>query len=382
MTISSKTLRDRLPNPREIMAELDKYIIGQSHAKKTLSLMLLNRGLLHLVRKGIIKVNSPIEKSNVLLLGPTGTGKTALIKALSEITGIGIAIYDVTSISTGGYIGNKVEDILIRHVEVCEKYVEMHYPAFTEDSQIMSPFQKMSTLTEIIETGIIYLDEIDKLRIKADSNSGFGDGVQCELLKILESGDINLQTKNINAELPKSGVKRVITDNILYICGGAFSGLDDIIGRRLNKNNGIGFNAELKKDKKEVSDSLLKYVSTQDLIDYGLKPELLGRLPLKAVLDPLDVDTLIKIIEVPKGSVLSQYREIFNVFGVDLVIEKEAMKEVANLAMKLNTGARSLKAIFSNILQDEMINLFEYTKEQFVITPDLVKQRGEGNEEN
>lgn len=386
MTISPRQLRLCLPNPKDIMIALDEYIVGQERAKKTLALMLLNRSMLELVRGGVLEIKTPIQKSNVLLIGPTGTGKTALIKALSKIIRREISIFDVTSITSAGYVGGNVEDILINHVETCEEQVRDQYndPSYlpkTYSEAFEQQQQKQDTLIDLVETGIVYLDEIDKIKQRTSTNHTSnidvnGDMVQNELLKILDPGTTSLLSNKNSCS-----VSQVVTDSIIFICGGAFSGLADIIARRLEKDNSIGFNAQISTATTNAKkQDLLKYVTNDDLIEYGFKPEFLGRLPLKTTLDPLSESTIAGIINMPKNSVLNEYVEMFQVFGVQLKITKDAISEIAKIAVQQKTGARSLKTIFFNLLSDELCNIFQSEKEVFTITKKLVQNRALGNE--
>lgn len=372
--ISPSKIREMVPNPKTVVKLLDKYIIGQEQAKKVLGLMLMNRGLLKLSRQGTIVFDEPIQKSNILLIGPTGTGKTALIKALDEITGLNISICDVTSITEAGYVGNKVEDIIATHVMACEKYVRNNFEFESNDPY--EEFLRDEHLKNTIETGIIYLDEIDKLRCNNNvAKDVSGMSVQNELLKILEEGDVLLSPSSIKEA--KKVIRSVKTKDILFICGGAFVGLSEIIMKRRNKKASIGFNSVLKDTSfNEESEEALKYVLNEDLVEYGFKPEFLGRLPLKAILSPLNVKTMSQIIFIEKNSILSQYKSLFKVFGIDLRIEKAAIKKIAEQALSLKIGARSLKSIFSNILEEEIENIFEYQKESITITKKMVIKRG------
>ncbi len=373
--LSLEELKDTLPDPIWIVSELDKYIVGQEDAKRTLALMLLNRAILKLRRANLIHLEVPIKKSNVMLIGPTGTGKTALMKALSLISGIPISVNDVTSITSAGYIGSKVEDILANHINICEEYVSSNYNALAADYYLstIKPTQN-DLLLETVETGIIYLDEIDKICAKVEHGRDInGDSVQNELLKIIENGNVSL--RNCRTIFPKSSILNVKTDDVIFVCGGAFSGLTDIIQKRISSNGGIGFHANVEVKSKEKQEGLLKLVITEDLVKYGFKPEFLGRIPLRAGLSSLSVDTLIQIMKEPKNSLLKQYTGLFTLFGIDLVFEEDAFREVAEYAMAAKMGARALQGILNTVLEDDLFNVFTNKNTMLIITKEQVTRR-------
>lgn len=370
-------LKEAVPDPLVIVAELDKVVIGQDAAKKTLSIALLNRALGRLVNENMLIMKHKLHKSNVLLIGPTGVGKTQLIRSLSEISGIPISINDVTSITAGGYIGGKVEDIVLRHVYLCEKWLQDNYERLVEETPLIEQIDKTQLVLELVENGVIYIDEIDKI-CSRDAKGGRdvnGDMVQNELLKILEEGTLNLSLSRLPPA--ESGIKEIKTKNILFIGGGAFSGLSDIIHDRLNKSNAIGFDSNIvtRLSKEKDKEKLLQKVRAEDLISYGLKPEFLGRLPLKAVLNPLDIKTLTRIIKEPTDSILKQYTELFSVLGKELKITAGAIKEIATKAHELKLGARSLKSIFNSVFEDELFNIFNNKKSKLTITKNKVKDK-------
>jgi ATP-dependent Clp protease ATP-binding subunit ClpX len=381
--LSVEDLKVHLPNPLETIEELDKYIIGQTHAKKILAVMLLNRALLRLARHGIIEINTTLQKANVLLIGPTGVGKTGLIRALEQISDIPISIFDITAVTGSGYIGLKVEDILTNHVVKCEDYIESNYDRLVEnlkDSEgyLFDVITKDFLLKESVETGIIYLDEIDKIRArggKSDHNNEdtFSDLVQNDLLKIIEEGDINLAPAR--SSRMRSNIKSVNTKDIIFICGGAFAGLDSIIEQRLLSKSSIGFHSDISIKNKATKDHIFEHVTTEDLHNYGFKEEFLGRLPLRGILTKLTKETLIKIILNSKNSIFLQYKEIFGVFGIDLQLDKNAIDSIAEAAIELKIGARSLKSIFGEILTEELCNIFLCKETKLVITKELVKKR-------
>jgi ATP-dependent Clp protease ATP-binding subunit ClpX len=395
--MSPAELKDKISNPIETIARLDEYIIGQNQAKKVLAIMLMNRGLIKLSRAGLIGTTRPLQNSNVLLIGKTGVGKTGLIRALEEIADVPISIFDITSVTGGAYIGHKIEDMLVRHIDKCTDWVDSNYkrileknaPVYTSvssDGVASTPAEdlwaKDEMLMDAIETGIIYIDEIDKIcgDRELQGYSGSTGMVQNELLKILESTrNSHVSLFPARAQYPRCGIKTVDVSGISFVCGGAFNGLDDIITRRMSIQSGIGFHAEVDWKSTGYQDGgIFQFLTTEDLVEYGFKEEFLGRVPLRSVLETLSKETLIKIILYSKDSIWLQYVEMFNLFGVHLGIEDSALEEVALMAIELKTGARGLKYIFSNILTDELTQLFNYTDSRFIITRDLVKARGTG----
>lgn len=362
--LTSDELREVLPDPIKTVKELDKYVIGQQEAKKTLALMLLNRAIVKLYRAGKLTMKSVPEKTNVLMVGSTGTGKTALLRALEKVAGVPVSMTEVTNITEQAYIGGKVEDILINHVKVCTAYTKAHY-----DTSILQNTSYEEVLKENIETGIIYIDEIDKVH-KTSDNRGSGSAVQNELLKILENGNVTLDPtrwKSLKEDIKTS----VDTRDIFFVAGGAFSGLDEIIERRHKDGSSIGFHSNLKKNR----DSVMADVTTEDLVKYGMKPELLGRLPMRTHLEDLSLNTLMAIITSPDNSLFSQYYDKFRLFGIHLVIDKEALHAIASHAVVLKMGARSLKTILEKILSTELYNVFKGKRKRLRITKELVEER-------
>lgn len=375
LTVLDEFIED-LPNPLNIIEQLDQYIIGQQEAKKNLGVLLLVRALMKLQKNGKIPRDIEIQKSNLLLIGPTGCGKTALMKALSHISGVPIIIRDVTGITSAGYIGGKIEDILVEYIDYVHDNTD--YPnasdITTYTDRDASVRCNWKTLLEAISTGIIYLDEIDKLLSRSDGQGTdvTGDMVQNELLKVLEGEVVKLT--NSRLKYPKCNVQELNTKYITFICGGAFSGLSSIINNRLTKAGGIGFGAELNKYKGS-NNNLLSEFTTDDLLKYGFKAEFLGRLPLKSNLDELTLPIMIRVITEPNDCIYKRYKAFFNLFGKELLIEEHAIKEIAQKALDLKMGARSLHQIFNDLFINDLVNIFETKSMDLKISKSTIKQR-------
>lgn len=342
-----------LLTPEEIKAFLDEYVIGQDEAKKVLSVAVYNH-YKRIMAGSDLGVD--LQKSNILMLGPTGCGKTLLAQTLAKILNVPFAIADATALTEAGYVGEDVESILLKVIQAADGDIER------------------------AEHGIIYIDEIDKITRKSENPSitrdVSGEGVQQALLKIIE-GTVASVPPQGGRKHPHQELIQIDTSNILFICGGAFEGIDKIIETRLDKKS-IGFNAEIAKKHEEDVDVLLHQVLPQDLVKFGLIPELVGRVPVTVSLDLLDKEALIRILTEPKSSLVKQYQKLMELDGVKLEFDKAALDAIAETSLARKTGARGLRAIMEDIMMDTMFRVpSDDTIKGCMITKDVVEGKGQ-----
>lgn len=338
-----------LLKPEEIKAFLDEYVIGQDEAKKVLSVAVYNHYKRIMAEKDM---GVELAKSNILMLGPTGCGKTLLAQSLAKVLNVPFAIADATALTEAGYVGEDVENILLKIIQAADGDIER------------------------AEYGIIYIDEIDKITRKSENPSitrdVSGEGVQQALLKIIE-GTVASVPPQGGRKHPHQELIQIDTTNILFICGGSFEGIDKIIEKRIDRKS-IGFNAEVGQKRDYNIDHLLQQVLPQDLVKFGLIPELVGRVPVTVSLNMLDKDALVDILTKPKNALVKQYQKLLEIDGVELMFDESALQEIAEISLKRKTGARGLRAIMENVMMDIMYQApSDETLKSCMITRDVVK---------
>jgi ATP-dependent Clp protease ATP-binding subunit ClpX len=348
----SASFKLTVKKPMEVKKFLDEYIIGQDEAKKVLSVAVYNHYKRLQYKPDTTGNEIEIEKSNIVMVGETGTGKTLLAKTIAKLLNVPFAIVDATVFTEAGYVGEDVESILTRLLQVCNYDVTA------------------------AERGIVYIDEIDKIARKGDNPSitrdVSGEGVQQGMLKLLEGTDVLVPPQG-GRKHPEQKLIKINTQNILFICGGAFDGIDKIIGRRVHTNT-IGFNVD-KDLQEDMKKNLLRYVNAQDLKSFGLIPELLGRLPVVTHLDPLDAETLRAILVEPKNAIIKQYIRLFELEGIKLTIENEVLDFMVEKAMEYKLGARGLRSICEGILTDAMFEMPSSSEKYFTLDIEYARRK-------
>ncbi len=341
-----------IPAPHKIKASLDEYVVGQEHAKKIMSVAVYNHYKRVASRSNVLDDGVEIEKSNMLMVGPTGCGKTYLVKTLARLLDVPLAIADATSLTEAGYIGDDIESVLSKLLSAADNDVER------------------------AEMGIVFVDEIDKLAKKKNAHQRdvSGESVQQGMLKLLEGAQVEVPVgaTNKNAMVPMTTID---TSNILFICGGAFPGLEDVIKERINEHAAIGFQADLK-DKYDDEENLLRRVTTEDVRKYGMIPEFIGRLPILFSLDALSEDMLVQILKEPKNAIIKQYQKLLAMDEVELLFEEEALRLIAAKAREKKVGARALRSILEEYMLDIM---YEIPKDDAIGRVTITREYLEGS---